>query len=149
MQIVVEDIIRAPRAIAFANATDVRNWPRMISSIESTEILTREPIGAGTRVRETRRMYGRASSAEMTFAEFEPPSHFVLTADSNGTAYRIQHDFADAAEGTKLTLTFVAEPASLSAQLLTPLAMMFRSTLRRQIAIDLGDLRRAIESRER
>lgn len=149
MQIVVEDIIRAPRVIAFANVTDVRNWPRMIASIESTEILTREPIGAGTRVRETRRMYGRPATSELTFQEFEPPTHFVLTGENNGTVYRIVHDFADVSDGTKLTLTFVAEPASLSAQLMTPLALMFKGTLRRQIASDLSDLKRAIESRER
>lgn len=149
MQIVVEDIIRAPRAIAFANATDVRNWPAMITSISETEILTREPIGAGTRVRETRRMYGRPSTAELTFQEFEPPEHFVLAGENNGAFYRILHNFTDVSEGTRLTLTFVVEPQSLSAQLMTPLALMFRGTLRRQIASDLSDLKRAIETRTR
>ena len=67
MQIIVEETIRAPRTITFANAADVLNWPSMISAIQSTEILTREPIVAGTRFRETRKMYGQVSSEEMTF----------------------------------------------------------------------------------
>lgn len=149
MQIIVEETIRAPRTITFANAADVRSWPSMISAIQSTEILTREPIVAGTRFRETRKMYGQTSSEEMTFSEFEPPDHFVLSAESHGTQYRIEHKFADVADGTKLTLIFQAEPATLTAQLLTPLSMMFRSSLRRQLASDLTDLKRAIESRER
>lgn len=149
MQIIVEETIRAPRTITFANAADVLNWPSMISAIQSTEILTREPIVAGTRFRETRKMYGQVSSEEMTFSEFEPPDHFVLSAESHGTQYRIAHKFADVADGTKLTLTFQAEPATLTAQLLTPLAMMFRASLRRQLTSDLADLKRAIETRER
>lgn len=147
MQIVVEEVIRAPRAVTFAIASDVRGWPAAVSSIRSTELLTREPVGAGTRFRETRRIHGAVASGEMMFAEFEPPTRFVLTAQNHGATYRIEHLFEEVPHGTGLTLRFLATPLTTSARLMSPLALLFRSALHRQLKSDLTDLKAAIESR--
>lgn len=147
MQIVVEEMIRAPRALTFALATDVKGWPAHISGISKTELLTREPIGAGTRFRETRRIHGSQSSEELTFAEFEPPESFVLTAENHGARYRIDHTFEETPEGTRLTLTFAATPLTMGARLLSPLALLFRTALHKQLKSDIADLKAAIESR--
>lgn len=147
MQIVVEEVIRAPRPLAFAMAADVRSWPSFISSIRSTELLTREPVGAGTRIRETRHIHGSLNTAEMTFAEFDPPAGFVLMAENHGARYRIEHIFEEVPFGTGLTLRFTATPLTTGARLLSPLAMLFRNALHRQLKSDLADLKSAIESR--
>lgn len=147
MKFVVQEMIEAPRAIAFAAASDVRGWPAMISGIEATELLTREPVGAGTRFRETRRMFGRPASEVMTLAEFEPPERFVLTAFNHGARYRIEHRFEDMNPGTRLTLTFSARPVTRAARLLAPFAFFSQPALARQIRRDLNDLKGAIERR--
>ena len=147
MQIVVEELIRAPRAITFALASDVKGWPEHISGIKSTELLTREPIGAGTRFRETRHIHGSLSSEELSFAEFDPPHSFVLTAENHGARYRIDHTFEETPDGTRLTLTFAATPVTMSARLLSPLALLFRTALHKQLKSDIADLKTAIETR--
>lgn len=147
MQIVVEEVIRAPRSVVFAMATGVSAWPSLVSSIRTTELLTREPIGPGTRFRETRLIHGSIATGEMTFAEFEPPVRFVLTAQNHGATYRIEHSFEDVPHGTGLTLRFLAMPLTTSARLMSPLALLFRNALQRQLKADLSDLKTAIESR--
>lgn len=147
MQIVIEEVIRAPRALAFALASDVKSWPSLVSAVERTDLLTREPIGAGTRFRETRRIHGSLSSVEMSIAQFEPPSHFVLTAENHGARYRIEHLFEEVPYGTLLTLKFLATPITTSARLLSPLALIFRNALHRQLKADVADLKNAIENR--
>ena len=147
MQIVVEEAIRAPRALTFAIATDVRNWPSLVSSIRNTELLTREPVGPGTRFRETRLIHGSIATGEMTFSEFEPPARFVLTAQNHGAKYRIEHTFDEVPYGTALTLRFVATPLTTGARLMSPLALLFRSALQRQLKADVTDLKTSVEGR--
>lgn len=148
MQIVVEEVIRAPRPLTFAVASDVLSWPSLVSSIRSTELLTREPVGAGTRFRETRYIHGSLAAGEMTFAEFEPPHLFVLTAQNHGARYRIEHVFEDVPHGTGLTVRFYATPLTTSARLMSPLALLFRNALHRQLKADIADLKASIEGRD-
>jgi hypothetical protein len=147
MKISVTLSVNAQPALAYAIATDVRAWPGIISGIESTEILTRDPIGAGTRFRETRRMLGTLATEEMTFAEFDPPARFVLTAYNHGTRYRATHEFKGMGLATEMTLSFSGRPITSMAHFMSPFAFLFQPILRRQLVSDLADLKRAIEAR--
>ena len=147
MKISVSQTVNAQPALAFAIASDVKAWPGIIAGIESTEILTRDPIGPGTRFRETRRMHGKLATEEMVFAEFDPPDRFVLTAYSHGTRYRATHEFKGAGLATEMTLTFSGRPVTRMAHVLSPVAYLFAPLLRRQLASDLADLKHAIECR--
>lgn len=147
MQIVVEEIIRAPRALTFQIATDIRAWPTLVSAIKSTELLTREPVGAGARFRETRLVNGSLATGELSVLEFEPPYLFALGAQNHGARYRIDHIFNDDPQGTRLTLMFMARPVTMSARLLSPLALVFRAGLQRQLRGDLADVKKAVEDR--
>jgi hypothetical protein len=66
MKIPVECLVAAPPDIAFAAAIDVSNWPRFISGIQSVAVLTPGPVATGTRFLETRVMFGRQATEEMT-----------------------------------------------------------------------------------
>ena len=94
MQIAVECFVEAPPDAAFSAAIDISNWPRFISGVQSVELLTPGPVAAGTRFRETRSIFGRQASEDMTLAQIEPPRRFLLTAFNHGTAYRAEHLFA-------------------------------------------------------
>lgn len=147
MQIVVDEVIRAPRALVFAILTDLRNLPAHIQSIRSIELLTREPVEAGTRFRETRYIHGSVATVEMTVAQMQPPELYVLTAENHGARYRIEHIFEDAPYGTAMTLRFLASPLTTSARLMSPLGLLFRSALHRQLKADVNDLKTSVENR--
>ena len=149
MQIAVECFVEAPPDAAFSAAIDISNWPRFISGVQSVELLTPGPVAAGTRFRETRSMFGRQASEDMTLAQIEPPRRFLLTAFNHGTAYRAEHLFAPEAAGTRMTLVFDGQPAALLARLFAPLGWLFRGTIKRQLELDLADLKREAERRQR
>ena len=85
----------------------------------------------------------------MTLAQIEPPRRFLLTAFNHGTAFRAEHLFAPEAAGTRTTLVFEGQPATLLARLFTPLGWLFLGTLKRQLELDLADLKREAERRHR
>ena len=149
MQIAVECFVEAPPDAAFSTAIDISNWPRFISGVQSVELLTPGPVAAGTRFRETRSMFGRQATEDMTLAQVEPPHRFLLTAFNHGTAYRVGHLFAPEARGTRTTLVFEGRPATLLARLFTPLGWLFLGTLKRQLEGDLADLKLEAERRHR
>ena len=126
---------------------EVERWSDIIEAIERVEVLTPGPVAVGTRFRETRTMFGKRATEEMTVAELDPPRRLVLTAHNHGTAYRAEHLFEPQDNGTRLTLIFVGEPQSLLARVFSPIGYMMLGTLRRQLASDLADLAREAERR--
>jgi len=63
--------IAAPRDVVYARALDIEGWSSIISGVTSIELLTPGPVIAGPRFRETRNMFGREASEEMTFEEID------------------------------------------------------------------------------
>jgi carbon monoxide dehydrogenase subunit G len=149
MQIAVEATVNAPPDVVFQTTADIANWPKFISGIQAVELLTPGPVAAGMRFRETRTMFGKAATEEMTVAEFEPPRRFLLTAFNHGTAYRAEHTFAAEGAGTRLRLAFEGRPVALAARLFIPLGWLFASSVRRQLEGDLADLKAEAEAERR
>jgi hypothetical protein len=147
MQISVEAFVDAPPQAVFATAADIARWPQFISGVEAVEVLTRGEVGAGTRFRETRKMFGRQATEEMTVAGIAPPQRLLLTAFNHGTAYRIEHGFAPEGAGTRATLTFEGRPQTLLARAFAPLGLLFMGAVKRQLVADLADLAREAERR--
>ena len=149
MQVRVSSVVAAPPEAIFAVAVEVERWPEIMGAIERVDVLTPGPVAVGTRFRETRMMFGRRATEEMTVAELDASRRLVLTAHNHGTAYRAEHLFEPQGDGTRLTLTFVGEPQSLLARLFSPIGYMMLGTVRRQLASDLADLAREAERRHR
>jgi len=145
MELVVETFVAAPPGRVFAVATDITRWPEVVTAIRSVEVLTPGPVAVGTRFRETRTMFGREESEEMEIAELSPPGRFVLTAESHGTRYQAEHTFAPDGAGTRLRLVFEGSPMTLVARLMTPMGWLMAGAIRKQLAADLDDLKRAAE----
>jgi len=147
MRIAVEFVVEAPPDAVFAAAADIANWAQFISAIESVALLTSGPVGVGTRFRETRMMFGRRASEEMTVVEMVPPERIVLTAFNHGTEYRAEHRFAGDGTGTRMTLVFEARPATRLARLFAPLGWLLMGRVKRQLEADGADLKREAERR--
>lgn len=145
MRISVETEIAAPRETVYDIVTSIARWPQIMSAIEGVEIVTPGPVRAGTRFRETRRMFGREATEEMTVAELDPPGRFVLTAENHGTRYRADHILEAVPRGTKLTMRFEGTPVTLWARLFAPMGFLMIGAVRGQLASDLADIKRAAE----
>lgn len=147
MQTTVESRIAAPPEAVFAVVTDIARWPEIITAVERIDILTAGPIAVGTRFRETRRMFGREATEVMTIAELAAPHRFVLTAHNHGTRYRAAHHVTPVSTGTLLHLAFEGHPESLLARIMVPMGLLMLEHVRKQLARDLDDVKRAAEAR--
>lgn len=147
MRIEVACEIAAPPDAVFAALGDIPGWPDMLPAVRSIRIITPGPVSVGTRFRETRLMHGREASEDMTVAVLDPPKRLVLTAESNGARYTVDHVLVPAGSGTRLSLTFEGRPITLLARLLAPLASVARGAVERQLTDDLAHLAMAVEKR--
>jgi hypothetical protein len=77
MQIELAKTVAARPATAFSILANVVDWPEIISSIRSIEVLTLGPIQTGTRLREDRIMFGAEVTPEVEIATIERPHRCV------------------------------------------------------------------------
>jgi hypothetical protein len=141
----VDRHIAAPPDVVFARATDFGHAPEVITAIVRMEILTSGPVGAGTRFRETRMMFGREATEEMTITAFEPPKGYTLSAESHGSRYLTELSFAPDGQGTRMTMTFTGTPVTFMARVMSVLMRPMMKSVIKMCAKDLDDIKAAIE----
>src|SRR5260370_1879554 len=83
--------VAAQPADAFATVANVIDWPQIVESIKSIEVLTPGPIRAGTRLREDRIMFGRDLTQELEIATIERPHRLRLLANHPDLHYELDH----------------------------------------------------------
>ncbi|MEN0019950.1 MAG: SRPBCC family protein [Planctomycetota bacterium] len=149
----VSRMIHASPSAVFDRVAAVDTWADSIGAITKIEVLTDGPIGVGTRFRETRVMFGREVSEEMTLAELERPTasqpgRMVLEARSHGSFYRTVKTFRDAGSGqTEYAMEFNAKPEGLMARVLGAVLMpIMKKSVCKALDGDMDDLKRACET---
>ena len=138
----------APAEVVWAVATDLAAMPETMSGISAVEVLTPGDFGVGTRWRETRRMYGKEASEEMTITAIDPRRSYTAEAASAGMHYVTTFEFLPSEHGTDIVMTFGGEAVRTAAKVvgrLTGWAMT--SSVRKAIQADLADLAVAAEAR--
>lgn len=139
--------IDAPPERVFAAASDVRRAPEFINAITKIEVLTPGEVGAGTRFRETRVMFGKEATEEMTFAVFDPPRSYTMTADSHGCFYESVFAFTPERGGTRLDFSFRGEPKTTGMKILSAVMLpLLKGTMIKTMRRDLDDLKAYVES---
>lgn len=141
--------IAAPRETVFEVATDFEHAADLMRGITKAEVLTEGPVGQGTRIRETRVMFGREATEEMELTAYEPPERYVMTCENHGCRYTTLFEFLPRDAGTEVALTFDAEPRTFSAKLMSVLMRFMMSGCRKEVEKDLEDLKVAAEGRVR
>ncbi|MER7955622.1 MULTISPECIES: SRPBCC family protein [unclassified Streptomyces] len=148
--IVVERRIQAPPGPVWEAMTDLRGMERMLSGVDKVEVLTEGTFGVGTRWRETRTMFGKQATEEMTVTEAEAPDRYVTVADSHGMHYVSEIALRPEGDGgTMVRMTFSGSPAEgnrlgFVAKLLSGLGAKAAS---RALAKDLDDVAASVERR--
>ncbi|MGW0468409.1 SRPBCC family protein [Streptomyces sp. NPDC003027] len=148
--VVVERRIRATPGPVWETMTDLKDMERILTGVDRVEVLTEGAFGVGTRWRETRRMFGKEATEEMTVTESVPPDRYVTVADSHGMHYVSEIALRpDGADATTVRMTFSARPADgrstgLFTRLLGGLGVR---AVRRALARDLDDVAASVERR--
>ena len=142
----IERTVNAPLAQVFARFTDLTNAPAMIPAIKKIEILTPGPIGAGTRFRETRVMFGKEAAATMEISTFDPPRSYCVEADSGGSHFATTFTFEPAgSSATRVAMHFGCQAQTLGAKLLTPLSLLMMGFMRKALGADMDSMKAAAE----
>jgi len=142
----VSQTIDAPPETVFFHCSDIPHAADRVSSIERIEMLSAGPVGAGTRWKETRRMFGKEATEEMGVTEFDPPRSYTVESDSCGTHYKSVLRFVPEGSGTRVEMEFTGRPQTVMAKLSSPLAGLMSGTIKKALQRDLDELKQAIES---
>lgn len=127
--------------------TDLDRAPEVIRAVESVEVHTDPPFGVGTRWTETRAASGRHATETMEVVEVEPGRRYVVEAVGTGSRYRSEFRLEPDADGTRLVMTFGAEPLGMVARVMAAtIGRLFEGATRKALAADLADIARASES---
>jgi hypothetical protein len=146
MKLETNRLVRAPLQRVFAAATDLHGAPARIPTILKLEVLTDGPIRAGTRFRETRRLFGREATAEMEILALEPLRSYLVGCDDHGCSYRTEFRFEPRDGGTHVTMEFTAEPMTTSAKIMSFLMRPLMRKALNECMKDLDELAKSIES---
>lgn len=147
-RVTIKKQIAASPEVVFARATDLARAPQIMSGIAALEVLTPGPVGVGTRFRETRRMFNREATEEMTITRFDAPSCYVVECVSCGCRHESVFHFAPHAVGCEVTMELSAEGltpfARFLGRLMGPVMLKFCA---QACETDLDDLKGALEGR--
>ncbi|MFG3498781.1 SRPBCC family protein [Streptomyces sp. NPDC047928] len=150
VRVVVERRIAASAGRVWEVLTDLEGMPAVLSGVDRVEVLTEGPFAVGTRWRETRRLFGKQAAEEMRVTVCEPPSRFVVEADSRGAHYVSEWVLAAGGPGsTTVRMTFTATPPGGLAGLLGRLlGGIGAKAVARTVAKDLADAAAVAEGAE-
>lgn len=138
--------VAAPVDEVFARSSDIPWWPKAIPAITRTEVLDPGPLRPGVRFRETRAMFGREHTEQMTVHAWAPPGRWSFVAESHGCRFESEFVLEQEGTGTKLTLAFESTPVTTLARVMAFLMRPMAKKVLASCAADLEHLRQAIES---
>jgi len=149
LKLTFETTIDATPDVVWDHVVGLERWPDVMNAITKVEVLTNGPIGVGTTFRETRVMFGREESQEMTISEFHEPSRLAFDAEAHGCKYHTQKRFEPIGSGqTRLVMEFGAEPQTLVAKILGAITgPLAKGSVCKGIEGDLADIKAACEGR--
>jgi carbon monoxide dehydrogenase subunit G len=127
----------------WAILTDLQEAPRVLSAVERVERLDDgDGFGVGTRWRETRVVFGRASTEELEVTAVDAGHGYATTAERGGTRYAsvLEIEPLDP-DRCRLSMTFRAASSTSAGRLVAAtLGRLFHAATRRMLQRDLDDI---------
>ena len=142
--------VAAPAAVVWELITDIEHSPHVISGIQSVQRLDQgTTFDVGTRWRETRVMFGRSASEEMTVTAVEPGRSYTTSAQHGGTHYTSELAVeSTGADTCTLSMHFDAEVSGLLNKTLgAVVGKVMEGSTRKLMQQDLADIAEAAEAK--
>jgi carbon monoxide dehydrogenase subunit G len=141
--------VSASADVVWTIMTDLENAADTISAIQSVVILS-EPQGfnVGTTWRETRTMFGKQATEEMSVTQVDPGISYVVEAENHGARYTTIMKVVATGEGSsKISMSFDAEPTGTMAKVMgATVGKLFENATEKALAQDLDDIAAAAEA---
>ena len=144
----IERSVTAPADRVWAILTDLDRSPETLSGVDAVERLDGGTgFEVGTRWRETRTMFGKQATEEMTVTALDPGRSYAVEAGGRGVRYQSELGVEPAGdERSRLWMTFGAEPQGLVGRIMAAtIGRLFEGATRRMIERDLDDIAAAAE----
>lgn len=149
-EVSVSRVIPAPAAVVWSLITDVAECPNYLSAVTAVEFLAGpNPIELGTSWRETRSMFGRSATEEMTVTGLIPGEQYTVTSQAHNAVYTSTLTVTTIDAGScSLTLSFASNATGNLARLgAATVGRLFAPATRRALAADLDDIEAAVVAR--
>jgi hypothetical protein len=147
MRLEVKAFADAPRDVVYRTLTDIAARPKFVSAVECVDLLSRGPIGIGTRFVEGRTVLGRGVAIEFTVGDYDPPGIFVLSAELAGVGFEVSCTLGYTGHETSITLELVGTPETLGGRFTAFSLSVLGDRLRAEFNTELGDIAREAERR--
>jgi hypothetical protein len=148
MQIDLFRTVAAPPRAVFAIVADLPRWPEIFAAIKKVELLTPGPVHSGTRLRESRILFGHDAILETEVVRFDPPRELRLTLEHRGMNWERGYVIdALAGGGSRVMLIFRSRPEGGVGRTMQPLMTpMMQIILRDELEQDLADIAAAVSA---
>jgi carbon monoxide dehydrogenase subunit G len=142
--------VNAPADAVWTLITDIEHCPQFIAGIESVQMLSGDQeFGVGTRWRETRVMFGKSATEEMTVTAVEPGRSYETEAHHGKVIYTSRMTVEpNGDDASVLTMHFDAEASGmLNKTLGAVVGKIMEGSTRKLMQQDLVDIAEAAELR--
>ena len=138
----VEIAINATPERVWELVTDISEYQEMLSGVTEVEQLDSLPeFGVGTKWRETRKMFGKEATEEMTVTAMEPGASYTTEAASHGAKYVSVISIVATESGCTLGMSFRGEPTNIFASIMAKtVGRLFEGVTRNALQKDLDEI---------
>jgi len=147
MQINASRTVAASPAKVFGLVSNALEWPLILRTVESAELLTEGALGMGSRLRERRLLLGAEVTLESEVIEFAHPHRFRLVVESSDRFF--DRDFIIDALNVGSRLTLAIRPgsrASTGRVLLDIVSPVLQIRLSDELEMDIADFAAALRA---
>lgn len=102
--------IDRPPAVVFAYVADIARWPEWRMAVNSAELVTPGPVGAGTRITVAGSAMGRSMEMEVEITGYDPPDTVAFAMRTGPVTGSGAFRFEPTGAGTRVTVSGSAEP---------------------------------------
>jgi hypothetical protein len=139
--------INGSKAAIWAAIADIENAAKIMSGIESIEVVDRPAHGlVGLRWKETRMLFGKPATVEKWITEAAENEFYTTRAEDMGFVFLTTQRISEGNGGMTLTSSHDSRPQTFGARLQSiPMGLFFKGVIRKAIVQDLTDIKAAVE----
>ncbi|MET3952561.1 SRPBCC family protein [Arthrobacter sp. UYEF36] len=136
VDVATEIVIRRPRGVVAAYASDPGNAPSWYTNIKSVRWESTPPLAVGSRLAFRAHFLGRNLDYVYEFTELDPGTKLVMRTAQGPFLMQTTYTWADTeGSATRMTLRNTGQPAGFSAVVNLLMAPMMRRAMRRDLAL--------------